>query len=227
MFKIYRKVALITVLIMSVVLMPKNNLLKIEAATVNESENNNTSATADVTQDDNTNYGTLTAGDEDWWKITFSSSGMANFWLGNIPSGCNYVMHLKTGGDALATIAYNEINTGNQKLIRANVRAGTTYYLQIYSLSGSSSAQYTMRIKRYSYRAARFFTSTSSGNNNRPSATNSLPYVRSMGFTSGGEHLHFTATQTYNAIPSADIAVLRGHGGLLEDIFVVMMRVVQ
>lgn len=65
------------------------------AGTKYEVESNNTYATADRTYDDYDNYGTMTTEDDvDWWKISFSSSGMANFWLGNIPSGCNFDMHV-------------------------------------------------------------------------------------------------------------------------------------
>ena len=58
-----------------------------------ESENNNSIATADITYNDYDSYGSISyAGDVDFWKVTFPSEGMVNFYLGNIPSGCNYDM---------------------------------------------------------------------------------------------------------------------------------------
>ena len=128
MLRNYQKIALVAIFVLLFSSTPYITSPKAEAATVNESENNNSGATADVTQDDNTNYGAITSSsDEDWWKITFSSSGMANFWLGEIPSGCNYAIHVKTGGTAYATVAFRDTGTGNSRLVKVNVKAGTTY----------------------------------------------------------------------------------------------------
>ena len=65
------------------------------SGTINESENNNTVSAADKTYDDYDNYGAISStSDVDWWKVTFTQNGEANFWLGNIPSGCNYNLYL-------------------------------------------------------------------------------------------------------------------------------------
>lgn len=67
----------------------------ISAGTLYESESNNTSSTADRTYNDYDNYGIIsTSGDVDWWVVKFSGNGYANFWLGNIPSNCDYDMKL-------------------------------------------------------------------------------------------------------------------------------------
>lgn len=59
-----------------------------------ESENNNTIATADVTYDDYNNYGTLDISDIDYWKITMPTNGLGAIWLGNIPAGCDFDIHV-------------------------------------------------------------------------------------------------------------------------------------
>ena len=59
--------------------------------TLYETESNNTSALADETYDGYNNYGRISStSDVDWWQIYFDQEGMANFWLGEIPSGCDY-----------------------------------------------------------------------------------------------------------------------------------------
>ena len=66
-------------------------------ATWYETEPNNTQGTATLTYDDYDNFGKIsTLSDIDWWKVGFSSAGNANFWLGNIPSGCDYDLEIYT-----------------------------------------------------------------------------------------------------------------------------------
>ena len=119
------------------------------SGTVYESENNNTYGNADITYDDRDNYGKISSsGDEDWWTITFYQDGYANFWVGNIPSGCDYDMKLySSNGSTLLSSSTNR--TGTQEYISYRVYANTKYYVKVYSYSGYSSSQYKFRVKNY------------------------------------------------------------------------------
>lgn len=119
------------------------------AGTIYESESNNTYTTADRTYDDYDNYGRLsTSGDIDWWVVRFSSSGNANFWLGNIPSGCDYDLRLYSSNGT--NVLGSSVNSNNQsELITYYVTAGVDYYIRINSYSGSSSSYYLFRAKNY------------------------------------------------------------------------------
>lgn len=113
----------------------KENTLKsydaihsLAAGTLYESESNNTYSTADRTYDDYDNYGALSStSDVDWWVVSFSSAGEANFWLGNIPSGCDYELTLyASNGTTLLASSRNGSNTA--ELITYSVSANTKYY---------------------------------------------------------------------------------------------------
>ncbi len=129
------------------------------AGQITETEPNDTPETADITFDDFDNYGTMyiydsgspsvdTPGDTDYWKVTFNQAGSANFWLGNIPSGCDYDIALfNENGQHMASSA----NYGQtDELIQANVEANKTYYIAITSYGAVvSSSQYLFRTKNY------------------------------------------------------------------------------
>lgn len=119
------------------------------AGTANESESNNTYSTADRTYDDYDNYGTISATtDVDWWVVNFSRGGNANFWLGNIPTGCDYDLKLYSSNGT--TLLASSVKGSNQaELITYPVVAGVNYYVRIYSHSGSSASQYLFRTKNY------------------------------------------------------------------------------
>lgn len=127
----------------------RNEINPLAAGTIYESEPNNTYSTADRTYDDYDNYGALsTTSDVDWWVVSFSSSGEANFWLGNIPSGCDYDLYLYASNGT--TLLATSRNGGNSsELITYPVSAYTNYYIRIYSYSGSSSSQYLFRARNY------------------------------------------------------------------------------
>lgn len=79
---------------------------------ITESESNDTYSSADITYDDYDNYGYIASvSDRDWWKITFISGGIANFWLGNIPIDCNYELHLYASNGT--TLLGSSLNLGN------------------------------------------------------------------------------------------------------------------
>lgn len=117
-----------------------------------ESESNNTMATADRTYDDYDSYGVLSSeSDVDWWKVEFDQDGQANFWLGDIPTGCDYDIFLYdedclgTEIDWLAE-SYNSGQTA--ELIQWNVEAGVDYYVKIVSYEGASpTSEYLFRAK--------------------------------------------------------------------------------
>lgn len=119
------------------------------SGTVYESESNNTFGTANRTYDDRDNYGKISSNsDIDWWVITFAQDGYVNFWLGSIPSGCDYDISLySSNGSTLLATSTNR--TGTQELIKYRVYAGSTYYIKVYSYSGYSTSQYKFRVKNY------------------------------------------------------------------------------
>ncbi len=114
------------------------------AGTANESESNNTMATADITYDGYDSYGTLSStSDVDWWKVSFSITGTASFWLGNIPSGCNYDISVYSQAGMLLGESYNSGTTA--ELVQVDVTAGTFYYIKVESTTNASSSQYLLR----------------------------------------------------------------------------------
>lgn len=118
--------------------------------TVNVESKNNTAAMAKNIVEDTDNYGYISsARDVNWWKITFTSSGTANFYLGNIPARCNYNLFVYSS-DNLKTPFQQSINSGTaNELITCYVSAGT-YYIKITSAYGSSSSsRYLLRTKLY------------------------------------------------------------------------------
>lgn len=116
----------------------------------NETEENNTVATADRTHDDRLNYGKIGySGDEDWWYIVFNQSGRANFWLGDIPSGCNYNLELYAA-NGITRYAVSSNSRNIAELIQFDVVANVRYNVRIYSQSGySATGRYCLRIKNY------------------------------------------------------------------------------
>lgn len=183
------------------------------AGTKYEVESNNTYATADRTYDDYDNYGTMTTeGDVDWWKISFSSSGMANFWLGNIPSGCNFDMHVYKS-DGTTQIVQGVHTSNHYELARCHVKANTTYYIKIVQKSGTSSSYYKLRAKNYAVRDTKVFTCN-------PEYTSGASYYVSplyddiygsfsrLGFYHNGDYLNNTASDVYSVLTDTNIMVL-------------------
>lgn len=135
------------------------------AGTIYESEPNNTSSTADSTNDDYDNYGLIsTTSDEDWWVVRFAENGYANFWLSNIPSGCDYDLQLYTNNGTI--LLKSSMNPGNNDELIAEcwVTANTDYFIRIKSYSGSStSSYYKFRTQNTQYHGyAGFVTATAS-----------------------------------------------------------------
>ena len=140
-----------------------------------EVEPNNTIYAADSTEDDYDNYGIISsANDIDWWKVSFNQCGYANFWLGNIPSGCDYDLELYAS-DGSTLLEYSR-KSGNQSELISKywVTKSTEYYIKIYSYSGYSQSQYKFRTKNYPYH--NYAGVDTSSNNKGVSATIRVPY---------------------------------------------------
>ena len=119
------------------------------AGTIQESEPNDSFATADRTYDDYDNYGLVSSyNDKDFWVVSFDYSGTANFWLGNVPSGCNYDIAVYDSNQEF--IEYS-CNAGSaQELITIDVEANTNYYIYLVGyISYNTSSQYWLRVKNY------------------------------------------------------------------------------
>lgn len=106
--------------------------------------------TATIVYNDYTTYGKIISStDVDYFKVQFSTSGNANFWLGDIPAGEDYDLFLYNdkGG-----ILKNSKGTSSQEQIyNYPVKAGTWYYLKVIGYGGSYSTSkfYRLRAKCY------------------------------------------------------------------------------
>ena len=144
------------------------------AGTVVESEPNNIPNTADQTGNDFDNYGTISnADDMDWWVVSFGETGYANFWLGNIPSGCNYDLSLYASNGTTLLAASLKTGNANELISEYWVTANTNYYVLVNSHGGYSSYYYKFRAKNYPYHEYAGFIK--SGSNRGVSATITMP----------------------------------------------------
>lgn len=115
-----------------------------------EDEPNDEMTYATETENDENNYGNIdSASDEDWWVVSFPYDGIANFWLGDIPSGCDYDICLWDSDGYSLEVSDNSNNS--QELIQYEVRAYDEYYIQITGWLGSydASSDYLFRAKAY------------------------------------------------------------------------------
>jgi len=115
-----------------------------------ETENNDDYDDADIVIDDYDNFGYVSSTDDfDIWEYTSSYTGYANFYLGSIPSGCNYELGI-LDSDTI-TVLGEGFKTGNSdELITIPVTANTTYYVMIFTIEGYSlSDSYLFRVKTY------------------------------------------------------------------------------
>lgn len=203
--------------IVALVLLISTTYFEAFAVDLYESENNNTVQNADVTYDDYNNYGTLSStNDTDWWKITFSQTGYANFWLGNVPSSVAYFLTLFESDGSQKIAESTNITPGGAQLIRAKVYAGVTYTIRIAEWNGySPTQQYLFRAKIYTtQQEARIYTVYDYKNetiNFRENVPKILPYMRSMGFHSG-ERYNYTAVNFFNELDDINMAVITTHG---------------
>ncbi len=211
-------VLLTLLLLYSLTVLPVNA----SAGTIYESESNNTYGTADITYDDYDTYGSLPTNDTvDWWKISITAEGMANFYLGNIPSGCDYDLQLYdyTGTKLLA----ESLKGSNAaELIKCHVRAGETYYIKVYRASypGTlSSANYQLRVKRYNLQEANIFSSPDGysglpfiATNMRNAVNNLVNQAEYMGFEANGL-LEQSSIVAYDKFTESSIYIIYSGGG--------------
>ena len=198
-------------IVLVAVMLPTSVVSSASSGTIYESEYNGSYTYATRTYDDYDNRGTISgASDVDWWTITFSQEGIANFWLGGIPSGCDYDLQVYdyTGTKLLVESLKG---SNSQELTKIHVRAGEDYFIRIFSNSGYSSTPYKFRVKRYDLQQSALFTQNIT-NNTYPTQAAALPYLNLMGFTTKC-FLNSTATVAFNTMPTADIMTVRSHGG--------------
>lgn len=188
-------------------------------ASKNEGEPNNSMGSALTVNSDDTVAGTLSsASDVDWFKVKFSSNGVANFWLGNVPANCNYQLELYNASGTNIAGSYN--GDGQQELISFyGVSANVWYYVKIYSAKGSSTtSSYTFRTKWYppkdSYESNDTFASATSLtlNRSKTATINHPDDVDFYKFTISGENY---VDVLLSGIPSGcvyDMAVYNGRG---------------
>ena len=181
------------------------------SGTIYESENNNTWSCADITYDDYNCYGKiLTTSDVDWWKVTFTTEGMANFYLGNIPSGCDYDLYVYKGNGE--TLVAKSLRSSNQyEIVRCRVYANTTYYIKIKSTIGSSSSYYLFRTKKYEMGAAYFFAYDYGTVNTYNAGYSVMNTIWGMGI-GGNTYLDNNATPVWYSLPFSRINVIDTHG---------------
>ena len=126
--------------------------MALNAINYTESEDNGDFDIVDVTYDDYNNYGVISYSDVygtntgDVWRISFTFDGYANFWLGNIPSGCNYelAVYEKQSLSSTFTLVGYSCSLGNSsELVTIPVDQYKQYYARIYSYgSYSNTNQY-------------------------------------------------------------------------------------
>lgn len=155
------------------------------AGTLYESESNNNYSVADRTQDDYNSYGTIsTTADIDWWVVRFSFSGYANFWLGDIPEGCDYDLKLYASDGTTLLKSSCKVGNASELISEYWVTPDVDYYVRIYSVSGSTNASnYLFRAKNYWYSqyAGVYVSSLSKGISAKITIPSSLPDVSDSG----------------------------------------------
>ncbi len=194
-----------------------------------EDSSNNTMDTADGTSNDYDNYGRIESLDDiDYWGINFAAAGMANFWLGEIPSGCNYSLlvyekEVSTGAVSLLAASLNASNS--QEFLRIHVKGfgDAYYYVRIASTSGcNANSYYKMRVKNTPNVSARYYTYDTTychmvaGYDTYYYSTATTNLLTLMDYPASGLlKINANAGTVYDDMPSQDITILasRGYAG--------------
>ncbi len=184
------------------------------AGTINESESNDLSTKANLTYDDYDNFGSVNSSDTvDWWKITFTSSGMANFWLGEITADHNIDLYLYKS-DRTTQIVQSKRTSNRAEQIRCHVNAAT-YYIKIEYNSGLATASYKLRIKNYANRSSSlisFDDNIQSGSGIPTSLYSSCEFqLIGLGFAPE-DIVNNVVSDVYNTLPNKDILVILSDG---------------
>ena len=153
--------------VLSLSLICSASLISVYAAsgTKYEVESNDDFDTATRTSNDYDNYGTISSSsDVDFWRVSFSAEGMANFWLGNIPSGYNYDLFVfeRQNASSPLTLIGESLNASNsQEFLRIHVKRfnEAEYIIGVTSanLSYNPNAQYLMRVKNSTGLDSRYY----------------------------------------------------------------------
>lgn len=120
------------------------------AVTDIDNDNNDTVSTAQTILNDYTVTGYIDhSGDVDYYVVEFPVDGYANFWLGNIPTGKDYIFAIySTNLNVADRIVSGGISA--QLLADYPIVAGQRYYVKVYSPGNQySSSAYLFRTKLY------------------------------------------------------------------------------
>ncbi len=113
-----------------------------------EDEPNNLTSQANTIYSDRNVYGRISSNtDEDYYKITFTSSGTANFWLGDIYMNCDYDLYVYNSS---GTEVAHSLNSGQSQELISNLSVtNSTYYVKVkpYGNNFDASKYYFLRVK--------------------------------------------------------------------------------
>lgn len=126
-----------------------------------QSSTHNTMSSAQQIYQDYTLYGTISSsGENDYYVVTFGVAGKVNFWLGNIPSGCNYDLYIYNSYGNKVAQSTNSSNS--QEIVNQwSVSANSTYYIRVVGVSGSSTSYYHLRCKWYPSAGFKYYCNVS------------------------------------------------------------------
>ena len=186
-------------------------------STVSYASGNNTPATATEITDDQSYYSTISStSDVDWYKIKFNITGTANFYLGSVPSNCDYELEVykNNGTTLLANSALG--GNGASETIRCRVNANQYYYLKVIASSHQNTSDtYLIRGKVYSSTSGKIFSfnyTVSDGHqiNSTPSAQVAMNYIWNMKY-SGSVYENNAASTAYNSMLGTSIFCVINH----------------
>ncbi len=114
------------------------------AATVYETESNDSKTTANAIAVGDTVYGTISVDkDNDYYKLRLTATTNTTFTLSNIPSGCDYDLILY---DANGATIKSSMSTGNtSEKITQSLSSGQ-YYIKVNGYSGYSNSNYKLTV---------------------------------------------------------------------------------
>lgn len=211
---------IIIILLFSLIVVPLCQPTSAASGTVWESEDNGSFSLADRTYDDYNSYGYISSDDYngsnlgDNWKVTFPYNGYANFYLGHIPSGCNYELVVYKA-DLSGILGYSYRTGNTSELVTVPVEMGKTYYVYIFSISGYSTSQaYLFRTRLYSYNRLgkslsggiynrKYYIGMSSSDYVNPCITAISDWNSLLNSNNNGSGTDFYFTRTYSSASAA------------------------
>lgn len=88
--------------------------------------------------------------DEDWYALSCNSAGKMNFWLGNVPSGCDYDLKVYKRAENGALIEFGSSTKGSdasEPIEQKPVNQYETYFIKVHSASGNNgTSQYKLYV---------------------------------------------------------------------------------